>query len=50
MPAWGRIWMDGANDSGHFAVVYILSMIVRYAMKPLDLGELERMKYKYKGA
>jgi len=36
---------------GYFPLmVYILSMIVRYAMTPLDLRELERMKYKYKGA
>jgi len=31
-------------------VVYVLSMIVRYVMTPLDLGELEKMRYKYKGA
>ncbi|KAF8458885.1 hypothetical protein BGX38DRAFT_1138466 [Terfezia claveryi] len=31
-------------------VVYTMSIIVRYAMTPIDLSELEKTKYKYKGA
>lgn len=31
-------------------VVYTMSLIVRYSMTPIDLSELEKTKYKYKGA
>ncbi|KAF8474951.1 hypothetical protein BDZ91DRAFT_712051 [Kalaharituber pfeilii] len=45
----GRTAME--DWAGYLPIaIWVVSMIVRYVMKPLDLDELEKMKYKYKGA
>lgn len=45
---------QGRVDDVWFAVmpgvVFVLVYIVRTQLKPVDVGELERLKYGYKGA
>ncbi|KAF2466988.1 uncharacterized protein BDR25DRAFT_235860 [Lindgomyces ingoldianus] len=48
----GRTWSDGMTIGGGYVPGFILSVVLwaRRELRELDLGELERLRYRYKGA
>lgn len=48
----GTGWREGLAGGGGYvpAFVFLLVLVARTQLRPVDVGELERLRYRYKGA
>ncbi len=53
LPATGEIFLAGwygTRNANVGAVIFVLAVIARRELRPVDVKELERLRYRYKGA